>query len=61
MKTKLRVDRFTPKDISDTPEGFEKRYDKRKPQERERSPLEEPSRPNLTKLLERFGIQDDHS
>ena len=56
---KVRVDRFTPKDISDTPEGFEKRYADKKPRPKARSPLAEPKRPgSMTELLEKFGIQE---
>jgi hypothetical protein len=55
---KVRVDRFTPRDIADSPEGFEKRYADRKPRPKERSPLEEPQRPNMSKLLEKFNIDE---
>lgn len=56
---KVRVDRFTPKDISDTPEGFEKRYADKRPRPKVKSPLAEPKRPgSMTELLEKFGIQE---
>jgi hypothetical protein len=57
--SKIRVDRFTPRDLADTPEGFEKRYADRKPRPKERSPLEEPKRPgSMKEMLARFNIDE---
>lgn len=56
---KVKIDRFKTRDISDTPEGFEKRYADKRPKEKPRSPMAEPNRPNMSKLLERFGINDE--
>jgi len=56
---KVRVDRFTPKDIADTPKGFEKRYADKKPRPRVVSPLTEPKRPgSMSELLEKFNIHE---
>jgi len=56
---KVKVDRFSTRDISDTPEGFEKRYKDKRPRPRQKSPLEEPPRPSSMKeLLERHGLEE---
>jgi hypothetical protein len=48
--------KLTPRDVKDTPEGFEDRFDARRPRPKPHSPLKEPERSNMSELLDRFGI-----
>lgn len=52
----IKIDKFTPKDLSDTPEGFEKRYADKRPRPKPKSPLAEPERPSMSNLLDRFNL-----
>lgn len=58
---KIQIDKFSTKDVSGTPEDFDKKYEARRNKPKPRSPLEEPRRSNMDSLLEKYGLSKDRS
>lgn len=54
--SQIKIVKLTPKDLADTPEGFEDRYEDRDEKEERRPVLESVERLGMSQALEKFNI-----